>query len=274
MTTDVRHMTRPLVSTMTQLDTVVAILCFGSMALGTADAQSDVDILAICDPTIPTLATRRHCFQRQPSLADLQLHRVTPGWNDPWAPQTDTFIVNHTRYDVSYNTHTWLIHIVQGVHANGATSLPGIPFRLYTVLGLLSTAVILYDPQHIAHTLVQQTHPYPALLQTHILDEFVPIMGDGVQELRDYASRDIGNTAFLFQLFRVCDALCSVLFAINETYAPAAKRVEQRLAHLPKLPHDFVPRYTRVLEGPFMGAQRQQIVDGLAALTRDIHALL
>lgn len=268
-----RDLAPSIVPVLTHLDAVAAVLCFGSTALDSNDAASDFDILAICDPAVPPTAERRRWLAPQAGLSDLALDQHAPGWDDPWAPYKDTFTLAHQRYDVTYNTVAWLAHIVHAVRTEGATSLPEMPFRPYTVLGLLTTAVILYDPHQIAHELVNQTQPYPSLLQVHILDEHVPVLEDGLAELRDYAARGIGNTAFLFHLVRVCDALSSCLFALNDTYDPATKRVEAALGRLQRLPPQFVPRYTRMLEGPFTGSHRQTIVDELAALTREVLAL-
>lgn len=269
----VREVTAAIVPVLTQLDTGVAIVCFGSTALGTSDVQSDIDLLVLCDPAVPPVHQRRHHFEQHPALSELVLDEHTAGWDTPWAPQTDTFTFAQRRYDVSYNSQAWLTQLVRAVRTTGATSLPAMPFRPYTVLGLLATAVILYDPHDIARDLVNQTQPYPPELKTHILDEFVPILQDSVDELHNYAARGIGNTAFLFHLVRACDALPSCLFALNDTYDPATKRVEEALQTLPRLPADFAARYRQVLEGPFTATRRHHVADQLATLTREVLAL-
>ncbi len=264
----------PIMTGLTQLDSVVALVCFGSAATGTADRCSDIELLVFCHPTIISPMMRQQIFERLPNVSGLVLHRSIPGWDIPWAPQTDTLTLGGTHYDISYNTQDWIVHVVQRVITEGATSLPEMPFRPYTLLGLLTNAIPLYDPHQVVQTLVAQAQPYPAVLKAHILDEQVPIMRDGVHELRDYATRGIGNTAFLFQLFRVCDAMSSVLFAINDTYDPATKRLEQALSTLPRVPPQFMLRYTSLLEGPFTSRNRPQIVEQLATLIDDIQVLL
>ena len=63
--------------------------------------------------------------------------------------------------------------------------------------------------------------------------------------MRDYVDRGIGNTAFRFHLGRILDALGTIVFALNERYDPATKRVEQAYATMNRLPRDFLTRYNR-----------------------------
>jgi hypothetical protein len=58
--------------------------------------------------------------------------------------------------------------------------------------------------------------------------------------------RNIGPSAFLFHLGRVCDAMVSVLYALNEQYDSATKRPEQALGKLAVLPERFVGRFVRL----------------------------
>ena len=51
-TARISHMADPLITALATVDAVMGIVCFGSYALGTADAESDVDLYVICDPAI------------------------------------------------------------------------------------------------------------------------------------------------------------------------------------------------------------------------------
>jgi hypothetical protein len=64
-----------------------------------------------------------------------------------------------------------------------------------------------------------------------------------------------------------------VVFAINEYYDPATKRLEEELKKLRVVPANFVVRYERVLEGPFNGVSRRRIVEELAALVEEVTQL-
>jgi hypothetical protein len=142
--------------------------------------------------------------------------------------------------------------------------------RPYTVLGLLAHAMPLHDPHGIVAGLRAQLSPYPPALQANLLGEALPIMTDGLAELHDYTRRHIGPSAFLFQLERVCDAMVSALYALNEHYDPATKRPEQELCKLPVLPVQFVARFVRLLEGPFDPRSRTRVADELTRLVGEV----
>ena len=115
-----------------------------------------------------------------------------------------------------------------------------------------------------------QLSPYPAALKANLLGEALPIMTDGLAELRDYTRRNIGPSAFLFHLGRVCDAMVSVLYALNEHYDPATKRPEQVLRTLAVLPERFVDRFVCLLEGPFDPRSRPHVMDKLTRLVGEV----
>jgi hypothetical protein len=173
-------------------------------------------------------------------------------------------------FDIAYTTYDWLTHVVHRVCTEGALTLPEMPFRPYTVLGLLAHAIPLYDPHGLVDGLRAQLSPYPAALQANLLGEFLPIMTEGLAELCDYTRRNIGPSAFLLHLGRVCDAMVSVLYALNEHYDPATKRPELELRKLAVLPERFVDRVVHLLEGPFDVRSRPYVVDELTSLVGEV----
>jgi hypothetical protein len=249
-------------------------VCFGSYALGTSDAESDLDLYVICDPTVMPEATRHRLFARIPGGTAPYIQYATPGWENAWAPHVDRVTVEPITFDIAYTTHDWITHVVRRVRTEGALTLPEMPFRPYTVLGLLAHAISLYDPYGLVDGLRAQLSPYPAALQANLLCEFLLIMTEGVAELRDYTRRNIGPSAFLFHLGRVCDAMVSVLYALNEHYDPATKRPEQELRTLAVLPERFVDRFVRLLEGPFDVRSRPHVVDELTRLVGEVSHLV
>ena len=156
------------------------------------------------------------------------------------------------------------------VRTEGALTLPEMPFRPYTVLGLFAHAIPVYDPQGLVEGLRAQLSPYPATLKANLLGEALPIMTDGLAELRDYTRRNIGPSVFLLHLGRVCDAMVSVLYALNEHYDPATKRPEQVLRTLAVLPERFVGRFVCLLEGPFDPGSRPRVMDKLTRLVGEV----
>lgn len=91
--------------------------------------------------------------------------------------------------------------------------------------------------------------------------------------MRDYVKRDIGNSAFHFQLQNAMHALETALFAINERYDPATKRVEQAYAELYRLPSDFIQRHAALLETPLTEEGRRSITEELGHLTDEVNQL-
>jgi hypothetical protein len=266
----IAHMADPLITALATVDVVRGIVCFGSYALGTADAESDVDLYVICDPTIIPEALRYTLFTRIPGGTALHLQYATPGWDNAWAPQADRVTLEQIIFDLAYTTHDWLTHVVHRVRTEGVLTLPEIPFRPYTVLGLFAHAMPLYDPHGIVAGLRAQLSPYPPALRANLLGASLPIMTDGLAELRNYTRRNIGPSAFLLHLERVCDAMVSVLYALNEHYDPATKRPEQELRKLAMLPDRFVARFVRLLEGPFDLRSCPHVVDELTSLVGEV----
>ena len=103
---------------------------------------------------------------------------------------------------MAYNTQEWVADVVEQVMKEGAVSVPAMPFRPYTLLGLLETSVVLYDSHGIVDGFMQLIQPYSEVLQASIFREYEPVLNEGLAELRDYVHRDIGPGAFLFHLNR------------------------------------------------------------------------
>ena len=98
-------------------------------------------------------------------------------------------------------------------------------------------------------------------------------LASSVAEMRDYVKRGIANSAFHFQLQNVIHALETALFAINERYNPATKRVEQTYATLDRLPSNFLQRYAALLETPLTEKGRRSITEELGLLVDEVSQL-
>jgi predicted nucleotidyltransferase len=194
----IRHLARPVLDALAAMRKVVGIACFGSYALGTADRHSDVDLLVLCYPSVMPVATRQTVLATLPATQHYHDSVCDIGWEEPWAAVADKVVLEAITVDIVYQTQAWLTEVVDQVLTTGALSTPAMPFRPYTMLGLLDTGVVLYDPVGIMARLRQRVRPYPAVLQANIVRAYEPLMVAGVTELQDYAHRDIGPDAFLF----------------------------------------------------------------------------
>ncbi len=262
-----------LVSALASLAPVRAVLCFGSYAMGTNDASSDIDLYVVCHPQIVARPERQAAFLQAGKLDDLFLEHGQPGWENQWCPCNDRLRLDGMQFDIIYNTLDWVRSVVHQVQTSGAESIPQLRFRPYTFLGLLENSVILYDAQGELHEIVAGLYPYPPALRQTLLAGSLDTIRGSLEDMQDYNTRSIGNTAFLFHLWRVIDGMATALFALNERYDPATKRLEEVFPSLSILPPDFIQRYNRLLESPLTPPGRQKIVAGLQALVNEIEGL-
>jgi predicted nucleotidyltransferase len=268
-----RTKSAPLVAALAAIPEVHGVLCYGSYAMGTFDHYSDMDLYVVCAPRIVPALSRREVLQAIPAIDDLEIGHVEVGWEQAWHPQDDRCRVADLQFDIAYNTVDWIRGLVAAIRDHGLTSMSEFGFRAYTVPGLLEHSVALHDPHGTLQTLKTSLYPYPSRLKQALLAENLPVARAALEELQDYVKRSIGNTAFHFHYERFLDAVGTMLFAINERYDPATKRAEEALQNLPRLPHRYLERYTRILETPLTPAGRQEIVRSLSALLADVEAL-
>ena len=270
----VHNKTAPIVENLARLEGIRAILCFGSYAMGTFDEYSDLDLFAFCEPEIVPAADRRRVLKRVEGATDFEESQGALGWDNQWSPQVDQFCVNGTRFEISYNTAGWIRTVVKRVTQEGATSIPEQKFRPYTMLGLLENGIVLYDSNSFLKHLIDCLYPYPAQLKQRLISDSLDTLKDCLAELKDGVKRGFGLTFFHFFFHRMCDALYTLLFAINEKYDPATKRPEVEYEKLSLLPLNLFGRYTKLLEGPFDTHGRLRTVQELEILVTEIEMLI
>ncbi len=270
----IHNKTTPIVESLARLDGVRAILCFGSYAMGTFDEYSDLDLFAFCEPEIVPAADRRRVLKSVEGVTDFENSQGALGWDNQWSPQVDRFCMNETRFEISYNTVTWIRTVVKRVTQEGATSIPEQKFRPYTMLGLLENGIVLYDPDSFLRHLIDCLYPYPVQLKGRLISNSLDTLKDCLAELKDGVKRGFGLTFFHFFFNRMCDALYTLLFAINEKYDSATKRPEVEYEKLDILPPNFLERYTTLLEGPFDKNGRGRAIRELEILVTEIEMLI
>ena len=270
----VKDKSQPVIDTLTPLREVKGIVCFGSYAMGTADARSDIDLYVFCEPTIIPSSIRSEKLNVVDGIVRLEINHANFGWDNQWAPQGDELYLNDIQFDITYNTLTWLKRVVERVKEEGATSIPEMRFRPYTMLGLLDNSIVLYDPYSELVNLIAKLYPYPSQLRKNLISENWPIVTDSLEELRDYVQRNIGPAAFHFHLRRLMDALTNVIFAISEKYDPATKRIEEFLKTLNNLPPRLLDTYIKILKGPFDKRGRQMTVKYIKVLMDQFKTLI
>ena len=270
----VHKKTAPIVASLARLEGVRAILCFGSYAMGTFDEYSDLDLFVFCEPDIVSGMERRRVLEGIQGVSHFEESDTAVGWDSQWSPQSDSFRVNEDLFEISYNTMDWIRIIVRRVTQEGAISIPEQQFRPYTMLGLLENGIILYDPCSCLRHLIDCLYPYPTQLKQRLISDSLHILKDCLVELKDGVKRGFGLTFFHFFFHRMCDALYTFLFAINEKYDPAVKRSEVTYEKLSLLPPNFLERYARLLEGPFDKNGMQRATRELETLITEIEMLI
>ena len=269
----VHNKTDPIVESLAKLEDVQAILCFGSYAMGTFDEYSDLDLFVFCEPEVVSASERQRILECVQGVTCFEESDTAVGWDSQWSPQTDSFRVNEDRFEISYNTTDWIRTVVRRVTQGGATSIPEQKFRPYTMLGLLENGIILYDLCSFLRHLVDCLYPYPAQLKQRLISNSLNTLKDCLAELKDGNKRGFGLTFFHFFFHRMCDALYTLLFAVNEKYDPAVKRPEIEYQKLKILPPNFLERYTKLLEGPFDTNGRQRAIRELETLVAEVEVL-
>ena len=250
---------------------VVCVFVHGSVASGTADERSDVDITFICRPEIMSLSTRTEVLEKIGSKWRFQDPSLD---NALWSECDSDGLIDGVLVDIHYQTAAWISEVLDEVVERGAITTSKMPFRPYTLAALLQRSWLLRDGDGIFGVWLERTEVYPQRLKSNILRHFTPILLENLEELKATSQRGLGPRGFIFHLNWAVDALISILFALNEVYDPADRRMEQTvLPALTCVPRDFINRFACVLEGPFdrPGAlQRARLFEQLAAEILDM----
>lgn len=219
-----------------------SILLYGSYAHNLQDEHSDFDLLILAK-TIPTPAARKKAYDKIPNSKILEIDPKRSskknGWDNSWTPVNDKLLIGDQRVEIGFNTTAWADSVLDKLLLEHQTTFKEFSFRPYTFLGLLETCKILYDNEHYAQELRTRARPFPEPLKAKIIQEFLPILVEAHEELKDYSKRQIGILAYQFHLFRALDALIQLVFVVNDTYDPSAKRIEPILFKLKRLPPHF-----------------------------------
>jgi predicted nucleotidyltransferase len=228
---------------------VSAVLVFGSVASGEVDEHSDVDLLVVSRARLLPLGARRRVLS---GLGAGWVFRDRTDHNRLFANADTGGVVDGVPVEVHYQTVPWMSSVLGQVLGRGAITTAALPFRPYTLPGLLRRAWLLTDNDGAVARWREQAAVFPEALRENILRRFVPVLRGHAEELCAGAERGLGARVFVFHLDRAEDALFSVLWALNGVYDPADKRAEQVvLPGLARAPADLLPTLNRVLEGPF-----------------------
>ena len=206
---------------------------------------SDIDMLIVC-AEVPSLV------EREQLAVSLALTFANVGSDTPLFYDQDSCLSNDgLELSLHYQRAEWITAVITEV-LGGAITTVQLPFRPYTLLGLLQCGWLLSDKYGLVAAWREQLKLYPESLKRNLIQSFAPILRDHAEELLVTAQRDLGPRNILFHLNWGVDALVGILLALNEQYDSAERRFEQ--AVLPRLktkPEQFDARLRDALIGPF-----------------------
>ncbi len=238
-------------SRLSAIESINSIVLFGSVNQGICDDKSDIDLYVFCKPSLPSIEDRISALGDIISPKDRIESCNKDCWDTSGNSYDDKYNIDGTSVDAFYSTTQWLDKIIDGVKNKGNILLPEMKFRPYTILGLLDNCKVIFARDNFITNSINSIYPYPESLQMNIIESFYPTFKGSLEELINYAPRNIGNIAFLFHLNRFMDALDNILFAINKKYPHATKRCEHEYHKLQRKPHNLVRRIELILKGPF-----------------------
>ena len=252
---------------------VTAVYVLGPVASSRVDERSDVDISVVCRSSVLPEDTRRQLLSQIGT--DWQIPRSwsnDPIWHGNAMPTDgDRGVVDGVTVELMYQSAPTLSRVVEQVVNEGAITTAEIPFRPYTLVGMLRQAWLLRDSDGLFKGWLEQTSTYPNLLKLNVLHHFVPILRENAEAIKECAERRWGASVYIFFLTRGFDAMEGILYALNEMYDPADKRAEPTiLPTLANVPPDFLARYTYVVEGPFDQAGALEWARAFENLTADV----
>lgn len=254
---------------------VLSVLILGSLAQGTIDKYSDIDLLVILKDSIPSSHQRGKHFYNHKGIEVIKIEKGNTDWNNQWSPVNDKIKYKNIEIDIAYNVKDWVDKVVEKVCKSSNVTIPEFTFRPYTFIGLLKSSIVLYDKGGYIKQIIKRAKVFPKKLKENILKDNISIFKESLGDLTDYSKREnIGNMAFLFHLNMVLDAFLNILFAINEEYDNASKRPENELSKLKKLPKNFKGRINKITEGPFDYKGKKRVVNGLSSMFREIERYL
>jgi predicted nucleotidyltransferase len=114
---------------------VSSVYVVGSVASGHVDEPSDLDITVLCHPELP-LSVRKDVLSSIGSEWQFDIRqRLNPIWD-----AADSGLADGINVEVLYQSAFFISEVLDEVMNNGAITTQKIPFRPYTVAGMLQRA--------------------------------------------------------------------------------------------------------------------------------------
>lgn len=250
------------------LESMVAVLVFGSVAYGHVDEVSDIDMLIVCEPDIPPAEVRRVALGRDWTFGRGEGDALFPVVDEGVSPEGIAVTLHYQRA-------TWIGDVLEEVLVKGAITTELLPFRPYTLPGLLLRAWILADEHRVISVWRARMATFPPALRRNLLEHFVPRLEEHTAELLANTKRRLGPVSYIFNLNWAVDAMAGILYAVNGIYDPADRRAERTIwPHFRLAPEDFSARLREILSGPFDDETAIQKAETFKGLAKEVLALI
>ncbi len=161
-------------------------------------------MLIVCSE-IPTIS------EREQLTAALELSFVNVASDTPLFCNQDSCVSGDGLVvSLHYQRSAWIAAVISEV-LDGAITTERLPFRPYTVLGLLQRGLLLSDKQALVAGWRAELQPYPEHLKHNLICSFAPTLQESAEELVITADRDLGPRNIIFHLNWGVDALVGIL---------------------------------------------------------------
>jgi hypothetical protein len=275
------HLLQRLVSVLSAVPGVSAVVLGGSRARGTATAHSDYDIGLYYKAEAPHYKAEAPLDVAALGRAATTLDdggptaSVTPvgGWG-PWINGGGWLMVAGRKVDLLYRDLARVRTVIDECHA-GQVSVhyqPGHPHAFVSAIymGEVACCRVLHDPAEILAPLKQLTEPYPPRLQGSLIRTFAGEADFALQNARK--SLDRQDVAYISSCCsRSIACLCQVLFAMNGRYLLNEKRAVEAVNGFTRRPAEFGPRVTAVFRDVGLGLF-DLAIEGLEQLVHEAAA--
>ena len=256
-----------VVSQLSRVPGMLAVVLGGSHASGTAHAGSDIDLGLYYDPAQPFAIAEIRKIAESISLD------VPPTVTDfyGWGPWVNGGAWVHTalgKVDFIYRNldqvNRTLEEAEHGIWQHDYDQQPAYGFYSIIYLAETSVCVPLHDPQAVIAELKQRVAVYPPKLKQTVIADTLWSAEFSLAHARSFAQQgDIYNTAGCFT--RVASNLIQALFALNEVYFIRDKKVFNVIDQLTLRPDEYSKKVEAILAHP--GSSAAELEQSTFALT-------
>lgn len=263
-----RQLLEALVSRLSAVPGMEAVVLGGSYASGTFHDASDLDVGLYYFEATPFAIEEIRRIADDVSIQGPVAVTNFYGWG-AWVNGGAWIHTPHGKVDFIYRNLDQVRRTIddarQGILHHDYDQQPAHGF--YSVIYLAETQICipLFDPKHVIHDLKRQVEVYPpglkekTIMSTLWLAEFTLLHARGFA-----AQEDVYNTAGC--LTRAASYLTQALFALNETYFIRDKRVMDVIDAFPIRPAGHVAEVNRILAAP--GSTRQELTESVTRMER------